>query len=47
MVRTRTIKLRDVSAAAGVSLGTASNVYIRTELLSEQLLERVRESART
>jgi DNA-binding LacI/PurR family transcriptional regulator len=44
---TRTIKLRDVAEAAGVSQGTASNVFNRPELVREEVRERVREAARS
>jgi DNA-binding LacI/PurR family transcriptional regulator len=37
--------LRDVAAAAGVSLGTASNAFNRPDLISEGLRERVFEQA--
>ncbi|HVG49285.1 MAG TPA: LacI family DNA-binding transcriptional regulator [Rubellimicrobium sp.] len=43
----RTIKLRDVAVAAGVSQGTASNVFNRPELVREEVRERVREAARS
>jgi len=43
----RTIKLRDVAAVAGVSQGTASNVFNRPELVREEVRERVREAARS
>jgi DNA-binding LacI/PurR family transcriptional regulator len=42
----KTIKLRDVAAAAGVSHGTASNVWNHPELVREQVRERVLEAAR-
>jgi DNA-binding LacI/PurR family transcriptional regulator len=38
--------LRDVAAAAGVSLGTASNAFNHPDLLSEGMRERVLEQAR-
>jgi DNA-binding LacI/PurR family transcriptional regulator len=44
--RPRKVTLRDVAAAAGVSMGTASNAFNRPELLSEELRERVRDRAR-
>jgi DNA-binding LacI/PurR family transcriptional regulator len=37
--------LRDVAAAAGVSIGTASNAFNRPELISDALRERVLEEA--
>jgi DNA-binding LacI/PurR family transcriptional regulator len=37
--------LRDVAAAAGVSMGTASNAFNRPELLSEEMRNRVFEQA--
>jgi len=43
---TRTIRLRDVAEAAGVSHGTASNVWSRPERVREELRERVLEAAR-
>lgn len=46
MTRARTIKLRDVAEAAGVSQGTASNVWNRPELVREEVRERVLETAR-
>ena len=46
MARTRTIRLRDVAEAAGVSQGTASNVFNRPELVREEVREKVREVAR-
>ena len=42
----RTIRLRDVARAAGVSHGTASNVFSRPELVREELRERVRAVAK-
>jgi DNA-binding LacI/PurR family transcriptional regulator len=42
----RTIKLRDVAVAAGVSHGTASNVWNRPELVRKEVRERVLETAR-
>ncbi|TNC68510.1 LacI family DNA-binding transcriptional regulator [Rubellimicrobium roseum] len=42
----RTIRLRDVAEAAGVSQGTASNVFNRPEVVREEVRERVREAAR-
>jgi DNA-binding LacI/PurR family transcriptional regulator len=42
----KTIKLRDVAAAAGVSHGTVSNVFNRPDLVREQVRERVLETAR-
>jgi DNA-binding LacI/PurR family transcriptional regulator len=43
--RTRKHTLRDVAAAAGVSIGTASNAFNRPDLISEGLRERVFEAA--
>jgi DNA-binding LacI/PurR family transcriptional regulator len=43
--RPRKPTLRDVAAAAGVSLGTASNAFNRPDLISEGLRERVLEQA--
>jgi DNA-binding LacI/PurR family transcriptional regulator len=43
--RARKHTLRDVAAAAGVSIGTASNAFNRPELISEGLRERVFEAA--
>ncbi|WP_210528221.1 LacI family DNA-binding transcriptional regulator [Rubellimicrobium arenae] len=40
------IRLRDVAEAAGVSQGTASNVFNRPDLVREEVRERVREAAR-
>ena len=42
---TRAIRLRDVAEAAGVSHGTASNVFNRPELVREEVRERVRAAA--
>lgn len=44
--RAGTVKLRDVAEAAGVSQGTASNVFNRPGLVREEVRERVREAAR-
>ena len=44
---TKTIRLKDVAEAAGVSHGTASNVFSRPEIVREEVRERVREAART
>jgi DNA-binding LacI/PurR family transcriptional regulator len=44
---TGTIKLKDVAEAAGVSQGTASNVWNRPELVREEVRLRVLEAART
>jgi DNA-binding LacI/PurR family transcriptional regulator len=41
-----TVKLKDVAEAAGVSQGTASNVWNRPELVREEVRERVLETAR-
>lgn len=41
----KTIRLRDVAAAAGVSHGTASNVFSRPEVVREEVRERVRAMA--
>ena len=46
MTHGKTVKLKDVAAAAGVSHGTASNVFNRPELVREEVRERVREAAR-
>ncbi|EYD76122.1 transcriptional regulator [Rubellimicrobium mesophilum DSM 19309] len=43
---TKTIRLKDVAEAAGVSHGTASNVFNRPELVRDEVRERVREAAR-
>ena len=43
---TRAIKLKDVAEAAGVSQGTASNVWNKPELVRAELRERVLEAAR-
>ena len=43
--RPRRTTLRDVAAAAGVSIGTASNAFNRPELLSEAMRERVHAEA--
>ena len=43
---TKTIRLKDVAEAAGVSHGTASNVFNRPELVREEVRERVLEAAR-
>ena len=40
------VKLRDVARAAGVSQGTASNVFNRPDIVREEVRERVREAAR-
>lgn len=47
MADTKIIRLRDVAEAAGVSQGTASNVFNRPELVREEVRERVREVARS
>lgn len=41
MTRTKGVKLRDVAEAAGVSQGTASNVWNRPELVRDEVRERV------
>jgi DNA-binding LacI/PurR family transcriptional regulator len=41
-----TVKLRDVAEAAGVSQGTASNVWNRPELVREEVRERVLSAAK-
>lgn len=41
----KTIRLRDVAEAAGVSQGTASNVFNRPEVVREEVRERVRAAA--
>ncbi|WP_037281924.1 LacI family DNA-binding transcriptional regulator [Rubellimicrobium mesophilum] len=43
---TKAIRLKDVAEAAGVSQGTASNVFNRPELVREEVREKVREAAR-
>ncbi len=43
--RARPIRLSDVAKAAGVSHGTASNVFSRPEIVREEVRERVREAA--
>lgn len=40
------VRLSDVAKAAGVSQGTASNVFSRPDLVREEVRERVRETAR-
>jgi DNA-binding LacI/PurR family transcriptional regulator len=44
---TKTIRLAEVAEAAGVSRGTASNVFNKPELVRDELRERVHEAART
>lgn len=39
-------KLADVAKAAGVSIGTASNAFNRPEIVRDEILERVRRTAR-
>ena len=46
MAVSKTIRLRDVAEAAGVSQGTASNVFNRPDLVRDEVRERVREAAR-
>ncbi len=46
MPEPKVVKLRDVAEAAGVSQGTASNVFNRPGLVREEVRERVREAAR-
>lgn len=41
MTRSKGVKLRDVAEAAGVSQGTASNVWNRPQLVREEVRERV------
>ncbi len=41
-----TIRLKDVAEAAGVSHGTASNVFNRPEIVSKEVRERVRKAAK-
>ena len=41
----KTVRLRDVAEAAGVSHGTASNVFSRPELVREEVRKRVRAAA--
>jgi DNA-binding LacI/PurR family transcriptional regulator len=43
--QTGTVKLRDVAQAAGVSQGTASNVFNRPEVVRPEVRERVHEAA--
>jgi DNA-binding LacI/PurR family transcriptional regulator len=43
---TKTIRLKDVAEAAGVSHGTASNVFNRPELVREEVRERVLAAAK-
>jgi DNA-binding LacI/PurR family transcriptional regulator len=45
-VMKRAVRLADVAKAAGVSQGTASNVFNRPELVRPEVRERVEESAR-
>lgn len=45
-VSTKTIRLADVAKAAGVSQGTASNVFSRPQLVREEVRERVRAKAK-
>ena len=47
MAQGKAVKLRDVAAAAGVSQGTASNVFNRPELVRDEVRERVHEAARS
>ena len=42
---TKTIRLKDVAEAAGVSQGTASNVFNRPEVVRDEVRERVRAAA--
>lgn len=42
---TTTVRLADVARAAGVSQGTASNVFNRPEIVSDEVRERVAEAA--
>ena len=42
----RSVKLADVARAAGVSQGTASNVFAKPELVRPEVRERVEEVAR-
>jgi DNA-binding LacI/PurR family transcriptional regulator len=44
-VKIRTVRLSDVAKAAGVSHGTASNVFSRPEIVREEVRERVRAAA--
>ena len=43
----RSVKLADVARAAGVSKGTASNVFAKPELVRAEVRERVEDAART
>ena len=43
----RSVKLADVARAAGVSQGTASNVFAKPELVRAEVRERVEDAART
>lgn len=43
--REQRVRLSDVAARAGVSVGSASQAFSRPELVSEQMLERVRAAA--
>ncbi len=43
----RSVKLADVARAAGVSQGTASNVFAKPDLVRPEVRERVEEAART
>ncbi|TIX85248.1 MAG: LacI family transcriptional regulator, partial [Mesorhizobium sp.] len=42
---TRPIRLADIAKAAGVSHGTASNVFSRPEIVREEVRERVKAAA--
>ena len=44
---TKAVRLKDVAEAAGVSHGTASNVFNRPELVRDEVRERVHEAARS
>jgi len=43
----RTVRLADVAKAAGVSQGTASNVFSRPHLVREEVRDRVQETAKS
>jgi len=44
-VKTRPVRLADIAKAAGVSHGTASNVFARPEIVREEVRERVKAAA--
>ena len=43
--KTRPVRLADIAKAAGVSHGTASNVFARPEIVREEVRERVKAAA--